>query len=558
MDAPRRRRATAEEVRRMQFETARTVIFGDKLIRRTTANVEGPREAWTTAGVVNVWNAKLRTPFQLGTATLMLSKGLVPVLTRAQVERNEPRPAILIVVWMQMAGPIIIENRANEPVVWRPPNRSDSWDGLMINHRWVCIGYLREDDFLPVIPNFEELLFFELEVDPDDQDEGIHRIVQEYPTDFRVTEDGQYGAGAFSFGVQIINRTELDQGSDQESDEAGKEDRHQFLYTIRGDWKQLVPQPGAQAPYAVRIETITDTVLDFESAYLDPEWDIEDLLEPVVIPGGLGTYRIKIGIIDNTKADIIYSPVVPIKQARRVLDVEVPQEFQELLGPPLDGICAFKRKVDWYGGDEGVSTLCAWKHEDVVAVIYAQSYLMHVLTGPDRRRYEGYLEGVMARSIEDAKETQEPKPWCRIARAPRLNDMFQVELLGQGHVPFVSAGTALRFFNPSLALRAARVLQEQDARDALAHGPHYGAWLAQEPDPNPDPDEDVQAQRRPHALRRADAMSIPLDRFDQYEFMGCHVCAVAPVAFTATKVKGLQVCSEQCYKAFKQGTSQRK
>jgi hypothetical protein len=223
-------------------------------------------------------------------------------------------------------------------------------------------------------------------------------------------------------------------------------------------------------------------------------------------------------------------------------NVDVPEEFRARLGPRRSGPCAFLRNRQTYARPE--PDFCAWTTEDVAAVIYAQSYLMHVLTGPDRRRYEGVPETMMTLPIENAKETREPDPCFRWARSDAFG-MLLVELLGPGHVPFVSGGTSLRFFTPSLAMRAARELQRQwgeAALSALTTYPNDGSRVF---------GNLLAGEDRERLARELAAMQIPLDRFDEFEFMGCHVCLDKPATLKANKVPGLQVCSPLCYQQYK-------
>jgi len=276
-------------------------------------------------------------------------------------------------------------------------------------------------------------------------------------------------------------------------------------------WKQFVPNPSPNPPMGMHIVDIVRFFPD-ETVSFRPDTETIE---------GVGTYTVKAFIKNQVRLD--YTPVVPYRQARRIFNVSAPEEFRAQLGNPDWEACTFLRSFHkrTNEGTRSDSVLCAWKYEDIALVIYAQSYLMHVLTGPDRRRYEGVPEGVMARTIENAKETQEPTPCFKLAPAPELDGMYRVELLGEGHVPFVSNGTSLRFFNPSLALRAARVLQ-QDYGDVAAmlrrtydNGSNVFATL-------------LAKENKELLAKELAAVRIPLERFETYEFMGTRVVPPLP------------------------------
>lgn len=550
---PKRRQASAKEVRRLQFETARRIIFGERLIDMPPPDPEHPnvikvpRENWTTAGITRTFDIQFKTPFQLGSVTLMITRGKFAAYRQYDM-RGRPTsviPAPVNAVWMEMPGVIVGRDKRGRPGPHTAATQKNL-DGLLINYQWVCIGYLRADDFIPVLPNFCELLFLEVETETayqeaDDQD----RSYKWHPSSAEaVTVEGRILGSTIRVEQRTLNLAELSEGGSEsksemeegDDDDEEADNRHQFVYSWGADWQQLVPRQNPQPPDAPTQERITDTVLYFDGVEDEGESDnnLEDLVDAQhETEGDFGTYTVEVrpsfGYM-NATAVIQYQPLLPIDQARPIFDVIVPEEFLAKLGSPLVGTCTFHRKTQQHGTI--VNSFCAWKHEDVAAVIYAQSWLMHVLTGPDRRRYEGMSD------IQDAKETREPEPCLRMARSENMNGLFRVELLGEGHIPFVSAGTALRFFTPSLAMRAARVLQQEDASEAQLYGPSVFAHRLST--------NDVE-----ELLLRGRQMQKPLSRFQEFEFMGCLVCQDKPATMKATKVPGLRVCSQICYQTFK-------
>ena len=507
-----RRPASAEEVRRMQFETARRIIFGSKNVHGYSAVTGGPmpgkeqREAWTTAGFVRPDEISYQTPFQLGSVTLMITRGLNKEVPATQAERMaKATPAPIQVVWMEMPGPIVGMTLSGRPRV-STSNDPDYLDGLMVNYQWVCIGFLRADDFIPMMPNFASLFYVEIAVQGHPEDKRWNRPpVAEWPFPQSTrSEFGQLTGREIKASLPIIQQM-ADKGIPLETP------RFVWMYPTALVWKQLVPDPSPDAPIGVHVADIARFV-----RYDRVPWHEQET------PDDLGTYSIH----RRYKGEVTlkYKSVMPIHEARRMFNVSAPEVFCNQLGFVEQQPFAFLRAdYDRSADTELHPVLTAWRADDVAAVIYAQSYLMHVLTGPDRRRYEGVPEGVATRTIPDAKETQEPLPCFKVVRFQDPHRMDQVMLLGPNPVPFVSNGTSLRFFNPSLALRAARQVQEGYGDVVLAtfarageSGPRVFAYMLSRED-------------KALVARLRAAMQIPLDRFEQYEFMGTPIVASSEV-----------------------------
>ena len=72
---PKRRQASDEEVRRQQFETARRIIFGTRIVNTDEPEVMA-RERHTSAGMVEWDQISFNTPVPLGQVRLMITKGM--------------------------------------------------------------------------------------------------------------------------------------------------------------------------------------------------------------------------------------------------------------------------------------------------------------------------------------------------------------------------------------------------------------------------------------------------------------------------------------------------
>ena len=452
------------------------------------------REAWTTAGFVRPDEISYQTPFQLGSVTLMITRGLNKDVPASQADRMaNATSAPIQVVWMEMPGPIMGMTLSGRPRV-STSNDPDHFDGLMVNYQWVCIGFLRTDDFIPMMPNFASLLYVEMfsRGDPGDKHWNRHPEVDwTIPVRTSIVK-GQLASQEIRLTLQV----------DHDKAVRGAPLKFMSRYSTTVLWKQLVPDPSPDAPVGVVVADIAR----FEQGRLLVQGEQEE------VHNNLGSWTTT--FVSDRYAQVRYKSVLPITEARRMFHVSAPAEFRKQLGEirQQQQPCMFLRK-NYEIGDQ-LSYVCAWRADDVAVVIYAQSYLMHVLTGPDRRRYEGVPEGVATRNVPNAKETQEPRPCFKVVHPRDPDAMDQIMLGGAGNIPFVSNGVSLRFFNPSLALRAARVLEE-----------NYGDLAMKVLTTYPDDGSRLYASlltppRVEILMRELEAMRIPLERFQEYEFMG--------------------------------------
>ena len=497
-----RRPASAEEVRRMQFETARRIIFGTQNVHGYSAATGEPtpgkeqREAWTTAGFVRPSEIAYRVPFKLGNVTLMITPGLNEVPPDDPEERRAtPTSRALQVVWMEMPSPITGMTLSGRPKTISADSDLGI-DGILINYQWVCIGYLRSDDFIPVMPNFASLLYVETLVrgPPGDRRWGSHPQSDFVLSQHATVENRRLVGRTIRHYAPIVRVAPgLWDAESKPHDE--------FRYGVSLVWKQLVPPSILNAPPGLAVSTVVSF----------------DERTPVPV-GKHGSYKIL--RVSQHEVEIHYEAKLPIAEAQGIFHAMIPDEFLAQLGPNgIDPVFFLRSFSPRQGDKEPATGRSAWKYDDVAAVIYAQSYLLYVLSGPDRRRYEGPREGMAARFIPNAKETLEPPPCFRINRAEYMDNAMQVELLGPDHVSFVSAGTSLRFFTPSLALRAARVLQTSHAilaKDVFQRYSDGSAVFARL----------VGRHGGDRLFRDLAAMQIPLDRFEEYEFMGAAVQAI--------------------------------
>ena len=536
-----RRPASAEEVRRQQFETARRIIFG-----RT--NVHGyvhygehymepwpgkqPRERWTTAGTVEPLEVEYQTPFSLGGCTLMITQGAPDghVFGRG----GEAKGRFGAAVWMQMTGTVWDRGEIVKPT--SPPKRDA---GLMLAANWVFIGILRADCFIPASPNWMDLVTIKAYGHAGEADVGPNNYVN-YRTHVDISRPVVLGRSLFVAQEHLPEKIVIAT--------AGFRPLHGRL-DIRGlwywnydtnlSWVQAAPKVKDDDPEEISLLDVANFA-GWSTNGRNGSWDqvlehdAPGFLRMSPIVRNMG--RSPSTVYDTTMA-AKYFGAVPLDRTRRYFDVQPPAEFLRHLGcagAVPHAACLFR-----YGGPHrlGAYNESVWRVDDMAAVCYAQSYIMHVLTGPDRRHW--FPNAADQRPM---KEMQEPLPCMAIRLLPQTDEVYRLELTdGQHFVPFESLKTALYFQVSSLAYRAARVLDTQLAREAGQMSSkdfaHYVQGLVR--------DTDLLEVMRLIQERK--------DRMEEYEFMGCHVCLDKPSTLKANKVPGLQVCSALCYQQYKVG-----
>jgi hypothetical protein len=559
----RRRPASAEEVRRMQFETARRIIFGTRNV-----NEGGPpgqaRERHTSAGTVEWDQISFLTPFQLGNVRLMISAGSDKLARETNPEtlasnenlRRYRNAQYISVVWMEMPDPLRNwDARAN-----MTPQNVDMRHGLMVAGAWVCIGVLRVDHFIPMMPNLMHLLEVSLIAMEDrrENDDFQPLIVvglANGQVEVKVEElvRGYYEAEFDEDAVRA--RYDGDERGEDEDSADWEERTQQFVdddrtwllsQDVNITWEQTVPGE-------IALITIADNILTLEAHTVD----IQDLAENPkrkLHNDAPGEWDIHIDQ-SGEGARITYMAPVPFDKVVRIFPETAPAEFVSKFARGVGNVnpgdpCAFffpTHAPDLFalttraGRRVFPSTrieTTAWRWEDIALICYAQSYLMHVLTGPDRRHFDPDPA-----DTSPMKETREPLPCFVMRRDPFAGGVLELCLARPAPVPFQSFETALYFFTSSLAWRAARVLDRAEAARAKALGPAYANALQ----------ADFQTgQVNPNLFFAVmDIIQQRKERMAKYEFMGCHVCLDKPAAMQANKVPGLRVCSDACYQEYK-------
>ena len=502
MEPPRRRRADDATVRKMQFETARRILFGTDLIPGTD------RPMWTSAGFIRPDNVQYIVAFPLGPFTFFL-------------QRIAMSNTILVFVHMN--------NHVHEF-----PSRSDYVNdtrsaSLIIQSPYVAIGVLKEDSFFPITPNF--LNTTAVRVFADNEEEYLSMADGRL---FILSIDGGKVMAGVSFNISGYFSDLVDEDEDSESE---------INYYITHETEFHVFQMAAD---------------DDEMGNLGPLLGAVSESEPVeqqmfLIGEGktdAGTV-VKTDYTINRFNDFIYDIEfeIPFQALQNFFDVDIPQEFIE---STIDGNdfdyerpCVFTNNVTTTGRGHGIyaETLMrsttqqrsVWKAGDMLAVAYAQSLLVHVLGGPDPRKFRPDPDNTLP-----MKETREPESLFRF-RLDKERDVYCYEMLGAypgGSTDFISFQARVRFFQESLTTKTSRAL----LRELGVGTPSFPEKL-----------NIVATANRDVLFMITNAME-NIQRFKKQEFLGqkCHVCFENEAKFHV-KDTGLKVCSKTCHNTLKKG-----
>ena len=101
---------------------------------------------------------------------------------------------------------------------------------------------------------------------------------------------------------------------------------------------------------------------------------------------------------------------------------------------------------------------------------------------------------------------------------------------------------SFRFFTESLATRTARLMHRQImALGINAQGNFDQQRLV------------IEFSRHPEIGPILQLIHDRMERFERFEFMGCHVCAdpVKQASYNVTGTGGIQVCSRECHESLK-------
>jgi len=572
---PPKRQQTIDLVREDQFETARRIIFGSRVLH---PRVGSEREAWTTAGLVRKDQIAYDTPFTLGGCELMITRGA----PRPDLHPDIPDPNLIFgaPVWLAMAEPLYMEPVAQKPprsarmraVADRNPNYIE---GVIVRDgKWMCIGILRSDVFVPFMPKFDSLLRFKLRPSPYGDEEHVTPGMGNMILDF------MHGELSMHYSGPIIEFTKV-------GDEI-------YLYLEQRGAKgfetvlSILPQPG-------------------------------QTLRPVVIelPDGAGRAYNEERVRPIRPA---FRGPAPLKRVRRYFDnVEVPEAFMRAhfydgLGwsdPPHDRTdpCVYT-----ISNDERQHVWCL---SDVSAVLYAHDELMNVLTGPDIRRYIddaratpgapdadvvdkwqslgggksvfsdepvllgrrdldedyahdvnfdlplkeqttsflsiGHSRHILARIVNiDAVSLGGTQPKGVDRGNP--NRVWLIMDQNHGNRGYFSIYDFFRFgrrpcvfWEPSALRQVLRSEEAQLSQEAADRGQSFGDWLSR-PEGGGGGGGPVGSTRRIQRMREQQQF------LDDFEFLGCDVCGVNEAKHRASKL-GRNVCSSECYATLKASSS---
>lgn len=122
------------QTRRAQFERARRILFGTRIIPGTN------REEWTSAGFLRREKIAYNAPFEY--------LGFEYVVTETDKRQERLNRGVLGIVWLKAAAP------------FTRPSPRDSKD-LRTNRDWVAIGLLTKVSIIGIFPDFSKFLCFE-------------------------------------------------------------------------------------------------------------------------------------------------------------------------------------------------------------------------------------------------------------------------------------------------------------------------------------------------------------------------------------------------------------
>ena len=543
--------------RALQFATARAIFNTDERIIPGT-----DRSRSTTAGWLRGDKIAYKTPFPLGPFTFMITKG-------------PQGPKLAAPVWMEMTGPVSHWHPTD--IIEKTPTSdmgpftvvSAATPSIIINRSWVCIGILREDALIPLFPEF--LSMVRVTTMPFDESPRYNlqwakelTIVKFDKGDMICQVTGEYGGGflaEFDPDEILENYSELDGPSSEYTDSDGehqsKAERRQQILDDNQIWlvTETVHMDLLQNQ-TQNVELTVDTLYHLEAYWDNPDSDDD----------GYGERKAK---VDYAKVEFTKSPVaggrvrctvifkVPFGEVGTYLpDRDIPDEFlSSLCGPAVsldDAVslrkpCAFNIPEKTYlergarlpNGDFEMYARTGWIAADMTSVCYAHSLLMHVLTGPDRRRYDT----TQPDDGSPMKETLVPSSLYEL-RQFGDSGCLQLALRSGLGTDFVSGGAALRFFFESLVSRAAKVVHREIM--GLGTDPATGVYQQQR--------LVVAMVTRPWLATVLQVIADTAERTEKHEYLGCHVCASPDrqAAWTVTGTGGIQVCSDSCYAMLKE------
>jgi hypothetical protein len=436
------RQASEEAVRKLQFETARRILFSTE----TVPGSNPPREWWTSAGFLRYDDLQFEEEFQLGPYTLKVTEG-----------SRQDNLLFAAPVWLQMTGSIGSWYNSD---MGMDPKDTDR-DIIVAGGQWVCIGILKSDTFVSIIPNFLNLTAVQLFSvdDAGDDDRSGREFFYPEPNKrddyLEATAEGSI-SGAYIATIDedsVYQRIkdanpELDSENEEDKeklDELVEEDTTFELFNgdVRVDWVQLQPE----ATYPVFV------LKGQPPLHEEGRWDgQEDRGDTYKTPDG---GQVKTFIDMSGEAYWVkYDGPIPFDFLVPYLEHRVPEQFlssflSTYASSPVSldrakAIFSFTGPNRYWNVEETV-----WHATDIAAVSFVQSYLVYILSGPDKRRF-------IPDSTDKSpmKETQLPP--CLLKLRPRAKAPTQLALVvdADNGREVVSGSVYFRFFFETLASRA--------------------------------------------------------------------------------------------------------
>ena len=477
-----------------------------------------------------------------------------------------------------MTGPVAEWHHAN--LVPKTPTSggervTDETPSIIINRSWVCIGILREDALIPLFPEFLSLLrvtkFDSRNLD--DEHPNI-RSVADWSNEltFDGFERGQmmcrvfadYSGGAVSDLAPEMVLEDYFSSDESESQSEDSEDKKERLLQENTQWmltdsvrmdllqnktgnaedtiiRLLKFQKGEIIEEADRSERKDISDDDKTASYtltLYDTWDTARITVWFAVPFGgnrVTTYLTSdipeefLGTLcgNGVSIDQVSSTTVPCRYSIPI------KSYQEVAGR--------RRQMNFPIGGYSYHSHTGWVAADIASICYAHSLLMHVLTGPDPRRYDETYH--WNETDSPMKETQIPSSLYEMSSSGMAGGLLLVSRSSLG-ADFVSGSAAFRFFFESLASRAAKVAHRQIM--GLGVDPATGVYQQQR--------LVVAMVTRPWLATVLQVIADTTERTEKHEYLGCHVCAAPDrqAAWTVTGTGGIQVCSDACYAMLKE------
>jgi hypothetical protein len=525
----RKRGPQSNSIRNIQFDTARRILFGADLLPGTN------REFWTTAGFVREDQIGYVTPFPLGPFTFMVTEGAK--------DPRAPNIAFSAVVWIQLSQHLV----DFEDEIVTPVYDSLRFPGILHNSGWLAIGILRSDVFLPIVSNF--MSFVRLDT---------HEDHPSYiPNDMSTTISSFDGGNAITartaiYGGRYLAVKDPEDYAKNNGYEYGTSDAEEFLENDEF-WELETPinLEWVQAPNTTLLNVLK---IDEEEVFSD---DYLSNRGGEVVPG----HHINMRVHQNGgQVDVQYEGVIPLNLASAYMGGSdanlVPRSVLDTMligdGPnarvnyTYNAPCHYMYINTTLTGRFPVSRTDrgVWLAGDMAAVAYAQSWFLHVLRGPDPRRY-----GVQADwNTDPMRETMLPEPAFGLRWDSELR-VYSLEAFGSypgGSTEFTSLQFQVRFFHERLTTRSARIFL-RNANLELTRPEFLGHRLQTIANSNPELWQQIAL-----AFKRLQDMK-------KLEFLGSSVCHGCLKRNKTLKyeIEGarLKVCSKACGNKLMRGSN---